>query len=170
MAVNVNPEYMLYHRDVINTCLNCRRPRCVNNCPEYKEACKEAAADVFAKSERRRKRRKRGALYEINGERHTISQWARIVGVNAQIIYSRLNIGMTLQQALEKGEVQKPANRLGELKAFGKSCTLLEWAREYGIAYKTLYNRVAIQKLPLEEALTQPVKRGGARKRKEIQK
>jgi hypothetical protein len=45
------------------------------------------------------------------------------------------------------------------LACFEKSQLLIEWAEEYKVNYKTLWNRIYIRKLSIEKALTTPVRK-----------
>lgn len=49
----------------------------------------------------------------------------------------------------------------------GRTRNLQAWAKEYGLKPRTLAHRLDVQGLPLEEALTRPVKPWVHRKRKE---
>lgn len=57
---------------------------------------------------------------------------------------------------------QEQSNNRRDQKRYvyrGTRLTLAEWSRELGVGYKTLYDRLTIQGLPVEKAFGTPVER-----------
>lgn len=71
--------------EVIQMCLNCKKPKCVKDCPELREACHKP----------------RG--YVIDGECLTLQEWAARCGLPVKLVRSRMSHGKTLRQALQEG-------------------------------------------------------------------
>ena len=71
--------------EVIQMCLNCKKPKCVKDCPELREAC----------------HKQRG--YVIDGECRTLQEWAERVNLPVKLLRSRMSHGKTLEQALREG-------------------------------------------------------------------
>lgn len=72
--------------EVIQMCLNCKKPKCVKDCPELREACHKP----------------RG--YVIDGECLTLQEWAVRCGLPVKLLKSRMGHGKTLKQAIMEGE------------------------------------------------------------------
>ena len=72
--------------EVIQMCLNCKKPKCVKDCPELREACHKP----------------RG--YVIDGECLTLQEWAARCGLPVKLLKSRMGHGKTLKQAILEGE------------------------------------------------------------------
>lgn len=66
---------------------------------------------------------------------------------------------------VEEPEVKKPSLKIHELTFNGKTQTIREWAKELGIPWPTLYDRVNRNHWTTEEALTIPL--GGRRPKKQ---
>lgn len=63
-----------------------------NYCPEN---CRWVDSYVQANNTRR------NIYYEYNGERHTLTEWSRIVGIKSSTLYNRINkLGWSLEEAL----------------------------------------------------------------------
>lgn len=150
-------ENLMYARQVIDVCLNCKRPRCIDNCPEFADAY-AAAAKVL---EGRPRHYGPPKVYEAYGERHTIQEWADICGMPRSTLDDRLHRGETMEQALMPRK-RKPQRRIKLYRAFGERKTLDEWAAAYGIKRSTLDARRT--RMSLEEALTMPRQRPGSKK------
>ena len=54
---------------------------------------------------------------------------------------------------------RKPVYTAARYEMDGKSLTLVQWAREYGVSYKTLKERMATGKYTLKQALETPTRR-----------
>lgn len=71
--------------EVIQMCLNCKKPKCVKDCPELREACHKPRS------------------YVIDGECMTLQEWAARCGLPVKLLKSRMGQGKTLEQALREG-------------------------------------------------------------------
>lgn len=117
-------------RALIDVCLNCPFVRCAGQCARYDAA-------------RRRRGKKQmgrpGKLYELNGVRRPLSEWAAALGITVNALDKRLKGGMTFAQA-----VAYPTKWHGgrAYEAFGESRTLREWAEHVGIPLTTLKSRL----------------------------
>ena len=93
--------------------------------------------------------------YTFNGETHTISEWASIIGISFTSLCKRLNNpDITLEEALTK-----PKQGMSNLLTFqGKTLPLWQWAKELGIPGDTLWARIKHSHWPIDKALTTPVR------------
>lgn len=84
MTHDNNIEYM--HPDIIELCVNCTSITCSRGeCQRVRDKIRE----IIGQS----KRGPREYVYEYNGQRHTLREWAEIVGVNYETIASRKKRG-----------------------------------------------------------------------------
>lgn len=99
-------------------------------------------------------------LYEFNGQKLPLSQWADRLGISRSGLLRRIENGWTLDRALsvkpirnQHGErVRGRAARLIEFD--GETLTVKEWANRLGIAECTLNGRLISPRWTLERALT----------------
>lgn len=87
----------------------------------------------------------------LNGERLTISQWAKKLNISRGTIKGRLNSGWSVKKALSE-----PKSNHRAIKFRGKSMTIGEWAKEIGMSSSTLDGRIS-SGWPIERAMTEPV-------------
>lgn len=97
----------------------------------------------------------------LNGEKHTISEWARIVGKKPASIRRRLLCGWKPEEILNK-PCEKQKEKMLSFK--GKTQNICAWARETGIDKVTIRNRLNRYGWSVEEVLTIKPKVGGKRK------
>lgn len=91
-----------------------------------------------------------GTLFYYNGQWRTVATIARMSGIDRQTIKNRLDRGMSLTEALA---VKSKA----VLYTFaGKTQSITAWAKETGLNYDTLRERLRQHGWPLERALTEP--------------
>ena len=105
--------------------------------------------------------RRDNVFIEYNGEKHTISEWARIIGENPSSIRRRLVCGWNIEEILKK-PFEKTKERLLSFK--GKTQSVNAWARETGISKITIRNRLNRYGWSVEETLTIKPKIGVKRK------
>ncbi|MFE6739830.1 hypothetical protein [Streptomyces tubercidicus] len=104
----------------------------------------------------------RATLREAFGESKTIAEWLKDPRCtqSAGTVYTRLKKGDSLEDALtqERRPAGPPAGPL--LRAFGEEKTLKAWSRDprFGLNEHTLRSRLDVQVLPLEDALTRPLR------------
>ena len=92
-------------------------------------------------------------FYEYNGESHTISEWARILGVDRSLLKDRIiKLGWSIEKALTIPNTGVHPN----LYTFnGETHTLKEWSQIVGIKAKTISSRLDAG-WTIEKALTTP--------------
>lgn len=86
----------------------------------------------------------------ISGANVPLTFAAEETGISAKVLHQRLERNLSGDQLLKKPRNTKPLH----LDAFGERKTLREWAEIYGLRPATLWNRLSVMKLPVEEALT----------------
>lgn len=97
----------------------------------------------------------RNVYYECNGERHTVSEWAELYGLNLKSIYQRMERNnISFMEALFS--VGEKRERLITYK--GKTQNLRQWSDELGISYTCLINRLNCLHLSVKEAFERPYK------------
>lgn len=79
-----------------------------------------------------------------DGQSYTISQWADKLNIPSSRIYARLKYGWSADEALSgKHERQKPTTRNCRMLTYnGKSQTIGAWAKETGLCYETIRQRL----------------------------
>ena len=91
-----------------------------------------------------------GTLFYYNGQWRTLASIAHMSGIDRQTIRNRLDRGMSLTEALA---VKSKA----VLYTFaGKTQSITAWAKETGLNYDTLRERLRQHGWPIERALTEP--------------
>jgi hypothetical protein len=106
---------------------------------------------------------KHGAfLYTVNGETHSLTEWAEILGVSRASLHARLNRGYSPVEALSPNFKRKPyvspnpIGRRAKLYALnGVSKSIAQWAASRGLKRHTVAKRVR-KGMTLAEALTVP--------------
>ena len=104
--------------------------------------------------------------YEIDGERHTLADWCAIYGKSLDSASYWMKHHVTLETFLKKDlanpEVRKPPVIY---EAFGKTGTLGELCKEYGVIRGTVEYRMQHNGMTVEEALMATPKIGRSRKK-----
>lgn len=93
-------------------------------------------------------------LYEINGEKHTLSDWCAIYGTTLYAARSNMKRGMTVEIAL-KAEL-KTQRKQYTIKGF--TGTLKDVCNHYGINPQTVAYRMKQRGMSMEEAIFTPTK------------
>ena len=88
-----------------------------------------------------------------NNETHTLAEWSDITGIQRDVIKSRIEKGMNLDDVFLK-EVQHSKRRYYTYN--GETHNLTEWAKKMNINYSTLIKRLK-KGLDIEQALTKPI-------------
>lgn len=151
--------------EMIALCTSCTKPDCVEPCPERGALIRRLRGlpPVKRASQPRRKGR---ARWELDGERHTLKEWAGLYGINYRTLVSRVSRdGMGLGEALttpvsnEKRHGRRDDGRVayrGKFEIDGEYHTLREWCAMYGISAGTVAGRIYGQGMDLRSALTTP--------------
>lgn len=105
----------------------------------------------WATKEEQANNTRRNVFYCVDGVKLSESQLTRTTGVSPQTLRHRLSKGIPLQEALHP---QKRNVVLHSLN--GESLPLKDWATRSGVGYQTLYKRIHVQGLSLEEAISAP--------------
>jgi hypothetical protein len=94
---------------------------------------------------------------EWNGRRQSLADWADETGISHSTLYHRLvKQNWPIEQALTTKPISEPKQpRL--ILWNGREQRLSEWARELGIDYKILANRIYRRGWTIEKAFTDPV-------------
>ena len=91
--------------------------------------------------------------YEYNGESHSISEWARILGIKRELLKDRIwKLGWSIEKALTTPTT--PTNQRFEYN--GESHTWKEWSEITGISENTLRGRYNGSHWSIEKILTTP--------------
>lgn len=82
-------------------------------------------------------------LYEMNGERHLLSEWAEILNVDYKMLKSRVgDYGWTLEQALSEPINSKVKIERIRIKYKGENLTIKEWSKKLGISEHLIRSRM----------------------------
>lgn len=86
----------------------------------------------------------------FEGNALTLPEIARQINMNPSALASRVcQYGMSLSDA-----VKQPKRGTGVIEFNGRSQTLSQWAKEIGVTYKVLHNRIYTRGWSIERALT----------------
>lgn len=107
-------------------------------------------ADIKDQANNRRTNR----IIEFDGKAMTVSQWAEHIGVSADVLYKRLEIGMPLENAL----TQPAGFKNFAFEYEGRTQNLSQWAKESGIPYPCLHKRIVKYGWPFDRAITTPAR------------
>jgi hypothetical protein len=99
------------------------------------------------------------------GKTQTFNEWAKETGLPRYAIHNRLRQGWSLEEALSTPRFNGGQTRYYGRTAFGRTQTLREWAKEFGMTANTLRSRVR-KGLPLEVALRLPVDKALSHRRR----
>ena len=92
------------------------------------------------------------ATLTIDGETHTIAEWAHRAGLYHSTLSMRLARGMSPKEAITR----PPRPRNTTITAFGETLTVQEWGQRQGISPTLIMSRIGRGMSP-EEALTKEV-------------
>jgi transcriptional regulator with XRE-family HTH domain len=102
----------------------------------------------------------RAKLYSFNGITDDLLGWARRCGVEAKLIWDRMDRGWTFEEA-----ISKDPSKFGKgpkLYTYqGKTMTLQQWAEYLGMKINTLKKRIDVLGWSFEKAITTPLSKGG---------
>lgn len=138
--------------EVIAQCINCRRETCYGMCIDYKNAVRKMMGLEPLDVESAHDYPPIGRKHYANGEWHTITEWAQIVGINRETLYHRVQRGMSMAEAI---------NRPGRdyrrrLTVNGVEMTVNQWAERMGVSVGTIYRRLRSGCTPAEAVMGRP--------------
>lgn len=138
-------------RALIDMCLNCKKVSCRQGiCDAYKQACRDNRRSTGIKPK----------LYKLDGEWHTLREWAKIKGVRYDTLRSRVMVhGWPLAEAISPppGKCAVPGKRY---TVAGRTLDLREWAEALGIGYTALTGYKNRCKVSAEAAIAHYLTRG----------
>lgn len=100
-------ERKLHHeepQEAVDFCLNCTKKTCGGNCQEYKAFRKEDGVGKKYSSKK---------MYVYQGKEYSAAQLGAIAGVSANSIHTRINNGMTAEEAVAMGNKHSHYKRIG---------------------------------------------------------
>lgn len=99
---------------------------------------------------------RRSHFETYNGETHCIAEWADILGLKADLIWSRMSRGHTFEEAISMPTKEKMTPIMITYK--GETHNVSEWSKITGIKYEVLIHRFTNLKdnYTVEQALTEP--------------
>lgn len=93
---------------------------------------------------------------EFRGKKLFLRDWAEETGIPLKVLKARIGrYGWSVERALTE-PVGSPRKSSRMLTHNGKTMPMVQWARELGVNYKTLKNRINNLGWPIERALTTP--------------
>lgn len=105
--------------------------------------------------------RRNNHLLTFQGQTCCISEWAEILGLQEQLIHSRLKRGWSVNRALStkvnKDDPKGTRTSNRNITYNGKTMPIYKWAKEVGLPAMVLYKRITTYKWPVERALTEPL-------------
>lgn len=98
----------------------------------------------------------------------TLSEWSCVTGIGVATLRHRHRRGASPARILDprlnvRPEILKPSRKAFYVSALGRRLTLAEWSRRTGIKAATLRQRIVVQGMTGDEAITKPVRPGGRR-------
>jgi len=91
-------------------------------------------------------------LHDFNGGKYTIPQIAQLTGIDKELIRSRIQRGLSLEESL------KPKHELETITYKEDTKTVTEFAEDYGLTYHQLKKRL-MRGWSIEKALTHPLRK-----------
>lgn len=92
--------------------------------------------------------------YELEGQKLTVPQLARMFNINKHTLKDRLEKGMAVKDAIS----QDVATSAHLYTLNGITQGIVQWAQQCNVPYHTLYRRLIVRKWSIEKALTEPFK------------
>lgn len=96
-------------------------------------------------------------IIKYGGKQLTIAEWARELNIPDTTLRQRISEGWSIKRAFTEPYHNTHCERI--LTMNGVSKRMYEWAKEYGISYKVLQNRIDLHGWPVEKAITTPVRK-----------
>lgn len=102
------------------------------------------------KTIQQQQRNKRGSvLYEMNGEKHILSEWSEILNVDYNLLRSRVgSYGWSLEQAINEPMYAKAKRKKIKIEYNGELLTVKEWSEKLGITENLIRSRMSVSKDP----------------------
>ncbi len=97
----------------------------------------------WASIEEQSNNRSSNVFLEFNGERLSISQWARKLGISKSVLRSRINKKLPIEKILSEAKTKSSSEIAREKHEFeGENLTMLEWADRLKVNYLTFKSYV----------------------------
>lgn len=132
--------------ELIAFCQRCTRPECDGLCDEYADRYRQIYGlpeRVHARTDPKPRKQSKGAYvrrtYEAFGHVHTLQEWANIVGLSYQTLWSRLDRGMDIESALNPHRDHQPRHTY---TFDGTTMGVTEWCRQCNVPRATFYTRL----------------------------
>lgn len=110
----------------------------------------------FVEPEEQQRNKSNNVNLTHNGKTQILSEWAREYNIHCRTLKSRLELGYTIEQALNKEKGRELNSPLHLYK--GEEKTLTQWADLYNMSTSCLFERLK-RGWSIEKALETPVKR-----------
>lgn len=117
---------------------------------------------VWATRNKQNRNRRNTRMLTYNGIAKPAMEWAEEHGVSRGLLYNRLKLGWPVERILTSPVTEKtgPKAEKGKLLTFdGKTQNIAAWAKEYGINYDALVQRVNKLGWSVKQALTTPMRK-----------
>lgn len=109
----------------------------------------------WATTSEQARNKKNNIFIEINGVKKVVTDWSKELGGEGKLVGARLLSGWSPERAATT-PAKKKRKKQENLTYNGKTKTLSEWAKEYGLHINTLGGRLLRLKWNFEKALTTP--------------
>ena len=134
-----------YNKNVDST--KCSIDRIDNNKGYSPDNCRWVDARTQANN------RQNNVYYVYNNEKHTLSQWCRILDLNYDFVRRRIHQGMSFERAIKQ---DKKESKL--YTHSGKTHTIQEWAVILNVSDKAIYSRLE-RGWPIDRVFGQPFRK-----------
>ncbi len=155
-------DYWDSTKEVRELCLNCKYPDCFgeDGCPERKRLVARLKAIDNAWALKNGTFSAKGKMYELDGETKTLGDWCRAYGQKYATVWTRMQSGMSLKDALT-GKAGKGGNRnRGTLiEMSGEVHCMSEWLRIMHIHRLTVVRYAKRHRCSMRDALMALCKR-----------
>ena len=92
---------------------------------------------------KQQRNKENNVFYEFNGEKHLLSEWSEILGIDYLILKSRVgDYGWTIKEALENPKFSKVKIDKKTISFNGETKTIKEWSEKLGIKENTIRGRM----------------------------
>lgn len=139
--------------DLVKICLECEADGCTGTCAKFQALHKRVTSGDGQYMNTRRKRSP-PRFYTYNGKTQSTARWAMEYGISRDTINSRINRGMSIEDALTLPLYSSNST----LTCNGKTLPYKDWGGIAGIDSETIRSRIK-SGWPAEKAIFTPPKR-----------